>query len=240
MLAKTSSHSPDVHAIGQATLTANGGTVQLGGTGGDQIFDQGAVVVTSGGFDTNGRSETFASLSLQGTGISDAGGLVNSAAAASTITPTNGTTLTANTTIGVTQSGGSLTLNNPIGGNFGLTKVGAGTLTLAGNNTFTGGLTINAGNVQLGNAGALNSSSPNSVTFGASSTGTLSLNGNNVAIGDLNGGSSSSTCKTPAARTAHPHGQRQRSQQRPVRRRVAKRRRRRLSLDKGGTRQPDP
>ena len=119
--------------------------------------------------------------------------LVNSAAAASTITPTNGTTLTANATVGVTQSGGSLTLNNAIGGNFGITKVGAGTLTLAGNNTFTGGLTINAGNVQLGNAGALNSSSPNSVTFGPSSTATLSLNGNSVTINEINGASGSTT-----------------------------------------------
>jgi autotransporter-associated beta strand protein len=202
VLAKTSSHSPDVHAIGQATLTANGGTIQLGGSGGDQIFDLGSVAVTSGGFETNGRSETFATLSLQGTGIGNAGALVNSTLAVSTITPTNGTTLTANTTIGVTQSGGSLTLNNAIGGNFGIIKVGAGTLTLAGNNTFTGGLTINAGNVQLGNLGALNSGSPNSVTFGASSTGTLSLNGNSVKIGDLNGASSSSTVQNTSSTEA--------------------------------------
>ena len=202
VLGKTSSHSPDVHAIGQATVTVAGGTAQLGGTGGDQIYDLGAVAVTTGAFDANGRSESFATLSLQGTGIAGAGALVNTAAAASTITPTNGTTLTADTIIGVTQSGGSLTLNNAIGGNFGITKVGNGTLALAGNNTFTGGVTINAGNLQLGNPGALNSSSPNSVTFGPSSVGTLSLNGKSVTIGALNGATSSTTVQNSSASAA--------------------------------------
>ena len=181
VLAKTSSHSPDIHAIGQATLTAAGGVAQLGGTGGDQIYDQGAVSVTSGAFDTNGRSETVATLSLQGTGISGAGGLVNSAAAASTITPTNGTTLTANSTIGVTQSGGALTLNNAIGGNFNLTKTGLGTLSLSGNNTFSGGLVVQSGTLLVS---AFNDASTNgqlgnntSVTLGSSGqTGTLLFN----------------------------------------------------------------
>ncbi len=74
VLAKTSSGSPnDVHAIGQDMLTVNGGTAQLGGTGGDQIYDFGSVSVTSGSFDTDGRNEVFANLSLQGTGIGGAG-----------------------------------------------------------------------------------------------------------------------------------------------------------------------
>ena len=154
ILAKTSSGSPnpDVHAIGQPGLFIEGGLAQLGGTGGDQIYDLAPITITSGAFDTNGLSETFASLNLQGTGIGGAGALVNSAAAFSTITPTGGTTLTGATTIGVTQSTGELQLNNAIGGNFGLTKVGAGTLLLAGNNTFTGSVAINAGTLALGNS----------------------------------------------------------------------------------------
>ena len=150
---------PDVHAIGQPGLTINGGLAQLGGTGGDQIFDLAPVTITSGAFDTDGLSETFATLNLQGTGIGGTGALVNSAAASSTITVTGGTTLTGNTTIGVTQSTGSLTLNNGISGNVALTKVGAGTLLLAGNNTFTGSVAINAGTLALGNAGALGGTS---------------------------------------------------------------------------------
>ena len=148
VLAKTSSHLPDVHAIGGNAplfgMVISGGTAQLGGTGGDQIYDFADVTVTSGVFDTNGRSETFATLSLQGTGIGGAGALVNSASAASDLTP-SGTTLTGNTTVGVTQATGSLTLNNPISGNFAVTKIGAGTLILNGNNTYTGTTTVAQG-----------------------------------------------------------------------------------------------
>ena len=83
ILAKTSSHSPDIHAVGWDPpllgMVVSGGTAQLGGTGGDQIYDSATVTVTSGAFDTNGRNETFATLNLQGTGIGGAGALVNSA-----------------------------------------------------------------------------------------------------------------------------------------------------------------
>ena len=136
VLAKTSSGSPnDVHAIGEDMLTVNGGTAQLGGTGGDQIYDFGSVTVTSGTFDTNGRNETFLFLALQGAGIGGNGALLNSAGGASALTPSDGTTLTEDTTIGVTQLSGSLTLNNSIRANVALTKVGAGTLVLNGNPT---------------------------------------------------------------------------------------------------------
>ncbi len=184
ILAKTSSGSPnpDVHAIGQPGLTINGGIAQLGGTGGDQIYDLAPVTITSGTFDTNGRNEVFATLDLQGTGIGGAGALVNSAAAFSTITPTGGTTLTGNATIGVTQSTGELQLNNAIGGNFGLAKTGSGTLILAGNNTFTGSVAINAGTLALGNSGALGSTANNvNVSNGA----TLDLAGQAIGANPM-------------------------------------------------------
>ena len=181
ILAKTSSGSPnDVHAVGGPGLTINGGTAQLGGTGGDQIYDIAPVTITSGAFDTNGRSETFATLNLQGTGIGGVGALVNSAAAFSVITPTGGTTLTGTTVIGVTQSTGELQLNNAIGGNFGLGKTGSGTLLLAGNNTFSGGSVVGAGTLALGNAGALGSNAV-SVNDGA----TLDLGGQAIGANRL-------------------------------------------------------
>ena len=112
--------------LARTSLTVNGGTAQLGGTGGDQIYDFGSVTVTSGAFDTNGRNETFATLSLQGTGIGGNGALVNTGFNTfSTITPTGGTVLTGNATIGV-NSDSAITLNNAISGNFALTKVGPG------------------------------------------------------------------------------------------------------------------
>ena len=42
-------------------------------------------------------------------------------------------------------------------GTLALTKSGTGTLTLTGTNTYTGGTTISAGTLQLGNAGATGS-----------------------------------------------------------------------------------
>jgi autotransporter-associated beta strand protein len=68
-----------------------------------------------------------------------------------------------------------------------LTKIGTGTLTLSGTNSFTGGVIINGGALQLSSTGALNSAAPNSVTFGANVlTGTkLQLNGNSVTLSGL-------------------------------------------------------
>ncbi|MEI7956501.1 MAG: autotransporter-associated beta strand repeat-containing protein, partial [Verrucomicrobiota bacterium] len=66
-------------------------------------------------------------------------------------------------------------------------KTGSGTLTLSGTNSFIGGLTINSGAIKLGSTGALNSTTPNSVTFGPSAPATtkLQINGNTVTIGAL-------------------------------------------------------
>lgn len=61
-----------------------------------------------------------------------------------------------------------------------------GTIALSGNNTFTGGLSIDVTNVRIDSAGALNSTAPNRVTFIASSVvKNLSLNGNSITIASL-------------------------------------------------------
>ncbi len=178
VLAKTSSHAPnDVHAVGfdlpLLGMVISGGTVQLGGTGGDQIYDSANVTVTSGAFDTNGQNETFATLNLQGTGIGGGGALVNSAFnVSSNLTVTSGTTLTGDTTIGVASANSSLELDNTISGNFGITKIGSGTLVLTGTNTFSGGLTVANGTLQIstinnaGTNGVLGNNT--SVTLGSS------------------------------------------------------------------------
>lgn len=68
---------------------------------------------------------------------------------------------------------------------------GTGSLTKSGTGTMiiSGAVTISAGELKLGNAGALNSTagSENAVTFGAATTGKLSLNGNSVVVASLNG-----------------------------------------------------
>ncbi len=80
----------------------------------------------------------------------------------------------------------------------GLTKTGAGVLTLSGAaNTFSGGLTINAGTVLDNNAsaGVLGSGT---VSFGAN-TATLDLNGNNPTVGSISSSSGNGIITNNAA-----------------------------------------
>lgn len=74
------------------------------------------------------------------------------------------------------------TLNGAISGSNGLTKWGAGVLTLANaNNNYSGPTTINEATLKLGTAGAL----PPNPTVVVNSTGILDLNGNDAFIGKL-------------------------------------------------------
>ncbi|HEV2970839.1 MAG TPA: autotransporter-associated beta strand repeat-containing protein [Pirellulales bacterium] len=79
-----------------------------------------------------------------------------------------------NTYAGVLQDG-------PGGGPLFVEKAGAGTLTLSGHNTFTGGVEIDAGSLQLGSPTALNAANIVFLTDSA----ILSLNGNSVSISVL-------------------------------------------------------
>ena len=154
-----------MHGVGAATTVNSGGTLQLSGTGGDQIYSGVTVTVNSGGvFDANGLSEGLTSLALNGTGISGSGALVNSAAS-TTSTLTCTFPLGADTSIG---GAGNLTLTGVMSGAHALTYLGNGILTLSSANTFTLGLTINAGSTVLLNAAA------------GAGTGTVTINGNGI------------------------------------------------------------
>jgi autotransporter-associated beta strand protein len=138
-----SSGSPSVHAVG-AVLTINSGvTVQLGGTGGDQIADTGTVTVNSGGvFDLDGNSETVQTLSLQG-GIVQGAGMLSA------------------TTSYDLQSG---TASADLGGSASAIKTTGGTVTLSGANTYSGGTTISGGTLQVGGGGTTGSLGSGAVT----------------------------------------------------------------------------
>ena len=138
VLAKTSTAS--VHAAA-SNVTVNTGTLRLGGTGGDQIFDgsataRTAVVVNGGQFDLNGLNEAFSILD-------GFGGVVTNSVAATTSLLTLGTNNWSNTGyFGSIQDGA---------GTVALTKIGAGGLILAAANAYTGVTTIAGGVLQLGN-----------------------------------------------------------------------------------------
>jgi autotransporter-associated beta strand protein len=174
-----------IHAVGSGLTINSGGTLQLGGTGGDQIFDSmAAPTVNSGGvFDMNALSETVSGINLNGTGISSGGALINSNTGA-TSTLTGAITLQSNSSVG---GAGNLTLPSAIGGAFSLTKVGAGTLSLGGNNTFTGGVFLNAGTLALANAGTNLGPSPGIATTQLTFTGnsTFQIGNNNLVANRL-------------------------------------------------------
>jgi autotransporter-associated beta strand protein len=97
---------------------------------------------------------------------------------------TGAVTLSASRT--VTVSGGTLTVGGIISGNtLSLTKAGAGTLSLSGNNGFNGGVLLNAGTLQVGtSAGALGAGGGVTLAGGtlrfADNTGRTWTNGNTI------------------------------------------------------------
>jgi fibronectin-binding autotransporter adhesin len=133
-------------------------------------------------------------LDLTGANVLSSGGILVGSSVGGNLSTVSGGTLTggANKDLTVIQNNtsGGLTISSNIINNTSssIAKSGAGLLTLSGNNTFTGGVIINAGNLAIGNAGALNGTagSENAVTFSAGSSGTLSLNGNSVVVRSLN------------------------------------------------------
>ncbi len=168
VLAKTS--GANVHAIGGAGFTLAGGVVQLGGTGGQQIYSNSVdITVNSGTFDFNGTSAMMGGLT--GTG----GTILNNGGGASTITfgfnndsPTYSGTITDHST-------GT--------GTMAVVKAGTGTETLSGNNSYSGGTTIDSGTIQAGSSTALGSGG---LTMNG---GTLNMNAYSLSIGDLSGNS---------------------------------------------------
>ncbi len=155
---------------GTVTAGANA-TVRLGNAAGLGTTAAGTTVASGGVLDLNGLAIGAEAVILNGTGISSGGALINSSATAAGLG--GAINLGSNSSIGA----GGITLGGIISGGFSLSKEAAGTLTLNGANTFTGGTTVNGGTLQLnvgGGAGAVRGA----VTV--NSSGTLSLTAANA------------------------------------------------------------
>ncbi len=137
VLAKTDTPTIDVG------LTINsGGTVRIAGSTGDQIYKAAPVVVNAGGtLDLNGRDESLGSFT--------GGGTVTNTATGTASTLTVGEDTNADLAFSGAMQDGAGTLA--------LTKIGTGTFTLTGENTFTGGTTISTGTLSIGDGGTTGS-----------------------------------------------------------------------------------
>ncbi len=174
------------------TTTVSAGTLKLGSASALGATSSGTTVANGAVLDLNGINYSNAEpLTINGTGITNGGAIINSSLNGATfaglitlgstssiiggtgaINISNTGTITGaafNLTLGGAQGG---TLASSLGTTSGtLTKQDAGTWTLSGTNTFTGGLILNSGTIQLGSGNCLTSSLPITLNGGTLGTG---------------------------------------------------------------------
>jgi fibronectin-binding autotransporter adhesin len=184
---------------GAALIKVGTGTLTLTGTN-----------TYSGGTDFNGGTVAVDSDANLGPGaLSFDGGTLEALAAGGGIVSSKAVTLLAGDGTFLADAGTTSTLSGPISGVGSLTNAGAGTLILTGTNSYSGGTTITAGTLQIGDGGTSGSIAGNvtnnaalvfnrsdSVTFGGSiggtgsltqnGSGSLSLTGRNTYAGNTN------------------------------------------------------
>ena len=173
--------------VGAGSITKTGnGKLTLGGV---NTFT-GNLVISEGEFNVNGAYALGrGTVSLPaGVTLDNTSGADVNVATATTITLGDGVlnftgtnslslgygtiALPANTTVNVAAK--TLSLDGPVTGAFGITKTGAGTLALhAPSNTFTGGVTVNAGLLSIGK-----------YVTGSAGTGAVVFNGGGIAFDD--------------------------------------------------------
>jgi fibronectin-binding autotransporter adhesin len=130
-------------------------------------------------------------LHVSGSGV-DGQGAIRNISGNNTLTSI-GHSLRANTTVGVDAGRLSISGFYEEGGSFGLTKVGAGTLTLTGTNTYTGDTTVSGGELKVNGSIA---SSDVTVNSGAVLSGSGQVGGISGA-GSINPGNSPGILAAP-------------------------------------------
>jgi autotransporter-associated beta strand protein len=159
---------------GAGTLVLTGANT-FGGSNGNMIIGGGTLDLGNG--NTGSFSGTFGTGPTVDTGATLGIGLANGSTVAASFT--NNGTIVGNELSGVTN-----TLSGGIIGGGNLVQNGAGTTILSGSSGatspyFTGGVTINAGAIQISNAGALGATASNHMTSGVlvNSGGALQMSG---------------------------------------------------------------
>jgi autotransporter-associated beta strand protein len=156
---------------GTGSLTVNGtGTVILGA-----VNTYGGGTTVSGGLVNFSNLGNFGSgnITLNGGGLQWASGNTTDISGRLNALGAGGSTFDTN--------GNNVTLASAITGTGGLTKVGLGTLTLSGANTYTGGTIINAGTLLL--ASGVSLPTVGMVTING---GTLNIGSNNLSLSAIN------------------------------------------------------
>ena len=159
-----STYDLSIGGSGNAVIASGVNVSILNKTGsGNLTFSQGGTSAAASAFNIQGGTVTATTSSLPSASISLSGG-----------------------DLAIEQDFAG-TISRQLSGTGRLIKSGSGVLTISRfDNSFTGGVVVNAGTVKVGAGGALPSFSPASVASGA----TLDLNGNSVMLGYLAGAGS--------------------------------------------------
>lgn len=151
---------------------AHGG--RISGTGAVRQIGTGTTILTGNNTYTGGTAIDGGTLQVAGdANLGDASGALsfNGGTLQNTASLGSARAVTLGAGGGSFQTDADLSLSGVIGGTGALTKTGAGTLILSSANTYTGGTTISAGTLQIGNGGTTGS-----ITGNVTNNGTLAFN----------------------------------------------------------------